>query len=364
MFVNREIITMASSFGQRLKAARVMAGLSMDGLVGKMGHRVSKQAISKYENNLMSPDSTILISISEALGVKADYFFSDYEVAVDSINFRKKASLGKKVVESLKARIKDSIERYTELESFFPAPGVLQNPLSGFLITGRNDIEQAALRLRKAWGLGTEGPVGYVIDLLEEHSVRVLETDEGEGFDGLSGWVGASPFIILNASSPSDRKRLTALHEYAHLTLEFDASILEADRERLCHTFGGAFLLPRDVLIKELGSKRSEVSFFELDSLKRQYGISMQAIMYRAKQHEIITEYAHENFSREISAKGWRKKEPNVYPIKEQPLRFEQLLHRAISEELISVSKAAYLANKSIEDIRRQRLLKDASAHP
>jgi Zn-dependent peptidase ImmA (M78 family) len=185
----------------------------------------------------------------------------------------------------------------------------------------------------------------------------------GEGFDGLSGWVEASPFIILNSVSPSDRKRLTALHEFAHLTLKFDDSIPEADRERLCHTFGGAFLVPRDVLIKELGPRRSEVSFFELDSLKRQYGISMQAIMYRAKQHGIISEYVHESFSREISAKAWRKKEPNSYPIDEHLLRFEQLLHRAISEELISVSKAAYLANKSIEAIRRQRLIKDASTH-
>ncbi len=53
---------MATSFGQRLKAARVMAGLSMDALVAKMGQRVSKQAISKYENGLMSPDSAILIA--------------------------------------------------------------------------------------------------------------------------------------------------------------------------------------------------------------------------------------------------------------------------------------------------------------
>ncbi len=355
---------MPSSFGQRLKAARVMAGLSMDALVTKMGHRVSKQAISKYENNLMFPDSSILIALSNALGVKSDYFFSQYEIAIDSINFRKKAALGKKTVESLKARIKDTIERYSELESFFSDSLPFANPLSDCVISSLDDIREAAMELRKAWGLGSEGPIGYVIDCLEEHSIRVLEIDGSDGFDGLSGWVNGSPFIILNSAAPSDRKRLTTLHEFAHLALRFSDSLSDSEREKLCHSFGGVFLLPRDVLIKELGSKRLEISFFELDRLKKQYGISMQAIMYRARQEGIISEYVYESFSREISARNWRKKEPNNYPIDEKPLRFQQLLHRAISEEMISVSKAAYLANTSIEAIRRQRLLKDDTAHP
>lgn len=354
---------MATSFGQRLKAARVMAGLSMDALVAKMGQRVSKQAISKYENGLMSPDSAILIALSDALGVKPDYFFSQYEIAIDSVNFRKKAALGKKTVESLKARIKDTIERYSELEAFFPPAPPFSNPASNITVSGFADIQASAMELRSAWGLGAEGPVGYVIDVLEEHSIRVLEIDDSDGFDGLSGWVNSSPFIVLNSDSPSDRKRLTALHEFAHLSLKFSDSLSASEQEKLCHSFGGVFLLPREVLIKELGAKRLEVSFFELDRLKKQYGISMQAIMYRARQEGIISEYVHESFSREISAKGWRKQEPNRYPIEEHPVRFEQLLHRAISEELISVSKAAYLANSSIEDIRSQRILKNDAPH-
>lgn len=355
---------MATSFGQRLKAARVMAGLSMDALVAKMGQRVSKQAISKYENGLMSPDSAILIALSDALGVKPDYFFSQYEIALDSVNFRKKAALGKKTVESLKARIKDTIERYSELEAFFPPAPPFSNPLSDITVSSFADIQEAAMGLRSAWGLGAEGAIGYVIDVLEEHSIRVLEIDKSDGFDGLSGWVDSSPFIVLNSDSPSDRKRLTALHEFAHLSLRFSDSLPAPEQEKLCHSFGGVFLLPRDVLIKELGTKRLEISFFELDRLKKQYGISMQAIMYRARQEGIISDYVHESFSREISAKKWRKEEPNRYPIEEHPLRFEQLLHRAISEELISVSKAAYLANSTIEDIRSQRILKNDTPHP
>jgi Zn-dependent peptidase ImmA (M78 family) len=341
-----------------------MAGLSMDALVTKMGRRVSKQAISKYENDLMFPDSGILIALSDALSVKPDYFFSEFDVAVVDINFRKKAALGKKELESLKARVKDKVERYVELESLIPPSTLEPVELGVRVIASLEDVEAAALELRDRWKLGRESPVAFVVDLLEEHGVKVIELEAPEGFDGLSGRAEGAPMIVLNRDSPSDRKRLTSLHEFAHLCLTFDPSLSESEIEKLCHSFGGAFLLPREILIKELGIKRSDISFFELRNLKLQYGISMQAIMYRARQHGIVSDYVYEAFSRAISAKGWRKKEPGDYPIEEHPQHFDQLLHRAISEELISMSKAAYLAGKSIEEIRQERLLKDAPDHP
>jgi Zn-dependent peptidase ImmA (M78 family)/transcriptional regulator with XRE-family HTH domain len=355
---------MAASFGPRLKAARVMAGLSMDALVARMGHRVSKQAISKYENGLMSPDSGVLIALSEALSVKPDFFYSEREVSLEAVNFRKKANLGKKEVESLRARVKDSIERYVELESLLPSVAASGGEFPARPIVSLEDVEAAALELRELWGAGREGPVACVVDLLEEHGIKVLELEAPACFDGLSVRAEGKPFIVLNAAAPSDRRRLTALHEFAHLCLSFAPALDPSDVERLCHSFGGAFLMPEGILIKELGAKRSEISFFELGDLKLQYGISMQAIMYRARQHGIVSEYAHEAFSRAIGARGWRKREPVDYPIGEHPQRFDRLVHRAISEELISLSKAAYLSNRSIEEIRQERLPKDAPPHP
>ena len=44
----------------------------------------------------MMPDSSVLIALAEALGVGVDYFFSENRLAIEGINFRKRASLGKK----------------------------------------------------------------------------------------------------------------------------------------------------------------------------------------------------------------------------------------------------------------------------
>lgn len=65
-------------FAQRLKSARVMAKLSMEGLCTLMGGLVTKQTISKYENAKMLPSSTILIALASALSVEMDYFFRPF----------------------------------------------------------------------------------------------------------------------------------------------------------------------------------------------------------------------------------------------------------------------------------------------
>jgi len=354
---------MATSFGQRLKAARLMAGLSMDALVAAMNHGISKQAISKYENNLMQPDSRILIALGKALSVQPDFFFSQVELSLDAVNFRKKASLGKKAVDSLKAKVKDELERYLELESFLPNELAAAPKPEQIAIGSHEEIEQAAIQLRLDWGIGAEGPVAYLVDLFEKHGIKVVELDGPMGFDGLSGIIDKQPFMVLNKHAPADRKRLTGLQEFAHLFLTYPASLGEKEQKKLCHAFGGAFLMPKPVMIRELGAKRTNISYYELNSLKSQYGISMQAIMYRARQHGILTDYAYDAFVKDLSFRGWRKNEPGAYPLQERPQRFKQLLHRALSEELISSSKAAYLANLSLIALREERALRDAPAN-
>ncbi len=356
-------MNMSATFGQRLKAARVMGGLSMDALVEKLDKRLSKPAISKYENGLMMPDSENLILLADALNVAPDFFFSDRVVELSEVNFRKKAFLGKKAVESLTERVKDAMDRYLELETLLGLESPFANPLAGVVIGNSDDIETAALQLRKAWGIGSDVAVPHILDLLEDHSFRVIELDEGDGFDGVSGRAAGHPFIVLNRKCPIDRKRLTALHEFAHQSLTFKEDLSETVVEKLCHTFGGAFLMPAEVLRCELGSKRSEISLPELRALKEQYGISMQAVMFRAKIHGIITDHVYERFSRFMSAHGWRKDESVQYLVADAPHRFEQLLHRALAEEVITIAKAAYLSRKSISEIEKELALSDADSH-
>ncbi|MBI4833019.1 MAG: helix-turn-helix transcriptional regulator, partial [Candidatus Lindowbacteria bacterium] len=55
--------------GERIRQTRMARGLSMDELALRMGHFVTKQAISKYETGKVTPNPETLIRISKALGV-------------------------------------------------------------------------------------------------------------------------------------------------------------------------------------------------------------------------------------------------------------------------------------------------------
>ena len=77
-------------FGRRLNQARLIKGLTMDELGKEVQPAVTRQAINKYEKGLTMPDSRMLIAFSMALGVKPDYFFRPFTVAVDKIMFNKK----------------------------------------------------------------------------------------------------------------------------------------------------------------------------------------------------------------------------------------------------------------------------------
>ena len=82
--------------GQRLKLARSAAGLSLRGLEERIGNRVTAQAIGKYERDESMPSSGVLIALADALSVPVDYLVGDEEMALESLEFRKKSLTSKR----------------------------------------------------------------------------------------------------------------------------------------------------------------------------------------------------------------------------------------------------------------------------
>jgi len=53
-----------------------------------------------------------------------------------------------------------------------------------------------------------------------------------------------------------------------------------------------------------------------------------------------------------MNQKGWKKKEFAEYEGREEAIRFRQLLHYAVSEEIITLSRGAELANMNLSDFQ------------
>lgn len=341
-------------FGERLKAARKMAGMSQQGLADATHNLVTKQALSKYEKGKMFPASDILVAISKVLGVKSGYFYRQSQVELTSLEFRKKSRLSKKDQSRVKYQTLDFLERYIEIESVMGQQTEFENLLDDFTIENLDDVETASMRLRKKWDLGT-APVSNLMELLEDKGVRILEVNLPDEFDGLSAWAGEIPVITVNKNRDLVRKRLTIVHELAHLMLSF-GECRDTDLEKLCHSFAGAFLIPKEKMIEELGSHRSKISFLELKKLKGIYGISILALVVRAKNLGIINENRYKAFFITASKKGWKSgkiKEPGEYIGREYANRFQQLVSWAVAEEIITMSKGAELMNVGLTEFRK-----------
>ena len=116
-------------------------------------------------------------------------------------------------------------------------------------------------------------------------------------------------------------------------------------------------LLPSDTLEKKVGKSRTNLLLPELSAIKKQYGISMQAIAYRMKDLGIITPSYFKQFMFFINQAGFTIEEPFVYEGQEKSSRFSQLLFRALGEELISMSKAASLNSQKLAEFRERDLM-------
>lgn len=350
-------------FADRFKSARLLNGLSLQDLANAMGNKISRQALHRYEKGEVLPDSEMINLLSDALKIRPDYFFRDTSVEIGAVEYRKLKRMPAKEEAKVVEQTREYLSRYLELEEIIGLQNKFVNHLSGYAnVTTYEHVNEAANELRLKWELGTD-PIYNVVELLEDKHIKVVKIDADLAFDGLQTWVnGSIPVVAYNARKleKSDRIRFTLLHELAHLLLGNSfGDISEAEKERLCHQFAGAMLLPDTALREELGAFRNRLFVPELGNTKKQYGISLQAIVMRAKACNIINENYTKQFFFMMNQMNWKVDEPMQFDYEgvEQSNRFDQLLYRALAEEQISMSKAASLKNQKLAEFRHETLM-------
>ncbi len=340
------------NFPARLKSARLMNGMSIQDLVNRLDNSISKQAISRYENGIMLPSGENLSLLCKALGVKPDYFERESSVELATLSYRKLQRLPVKEQERVKEVATDFLERYLELENLLSEKSHLKVALNQYKVSTWEDVESAAEEFRKKMGFGDD-PLLNLVERLEEEGIKVAEIDADPDFSGFATVMnGSIPVIVLNKNPeiPLDRKRFTLAHELGHLLLDVEG----LDEEKACNRFAGALLIPQERMREEMMARRHNIHVKELLLLKQQYGMSMQAILYRAKDLGIITDYVFTQQMRFFSQMGMRKQEPGKFTGEERSHRFMQLLLRGIAEEVISTSKAAALCNMKLADFMEE----------
>ncbi len=353
-------------FSERLLRARSAAGLSMQALAKAVG--LSANMIKKYEHGDSLPSSDSLLKLAKALSVRVEYFFRPVTVELSQIEYRKRANATKSVLGQVQADVLEQVERWIDLENqwpVFPVPNFEIPACVPSEIQSLDDVDLLAYALRNEWDLGFDR-ISNLIDLLESHGILVVVTNAVQDgtIDGLQAHANEKPILVVSAHASGDRQRFTLAHELGHL-LVHNRLAEDIDEEKACNRFASCFLLPEASLRKQFGDRRNNIELQELYLLKNEFGISMAACLYRAKEVGIIKESLYKSWQIRFSKSGWKKLEPGKpYPVEKTSL-FEQLVYHALAENIISDSKAAELLDMSLIRFRQTRKLEllDAASH-
>lgn len=346
-------------FGERLKLARKKAGYSLRALAERIGGQVSAQALGKYERAEMMPSSDVLVALSKTLGEPVSHFMSPMRARLEGVDFRKNAGTSPKDRARVEAAVLDHVEPYLMIEEILYLDSASwDRPFSEKTkISAPDNVDDVADRLRAEWKLGKD-PIPDMTELLEEHGIKVFVLELPDNVSGLTCLVSRPdqdvrvPVIVVNAKHGLERRRLTLAHELAHRLIDPKSPV---DLEKAANRFAGALLVPANHLYQEIGKHRRAMGYRELIQLKHLYRISAAALLVRLEQVGVI-EHAIMVYAFQTVAKGWRKIEPE--PIEDRDAettkRFERLCYRALSEDLISLAKAAELLRKPAAVIREE----------
>jgi Zn-dependent peptidase ImmA (M78 family)/DNA-binding XRE family transcriptional regulator len=358
-------------FGDRLKLARKRAGFSLRTLATALEDEVTAQAIGKYERGEMMPSSGVLSRMAKVLGVSLEYLLSEQVEELEAVEFRKlsRTSAGDRA--RVEAEVIDALQRYLAIEDILELDSdAWKEPGCKDRFIGLEDQgEILADDLREEWQLGID-PIPNMTSLLEDRGIKVLVVPLPDGVSGLTCLVrrprrkSKVPVIVVNRGVTLERRRLTLAHELAHRLIDDSSPV---DHEKASTVFAGAFLVPRDHLIREIGKTRKALGYQELIHLKRMYRISAAALLMRLKQVGVVDDstvtYAFQTFAR-----TWRSQEPdplegaNEEGRHEVPRRFERLCYWALAEGLISPGKASELLRQPLPEIAKGLKGPDANA--
>lgn len=338
-----------NEIGSNLKRIRLLNNLSLKeaGLLLNM----SAPAIVKYEKGIIIPNSKKLIEFANAYNVKVIDLLKTYNKPVMKFNaFRKKQRLQGQNLELLKDIIQNKVSDYLEILELNKVKSS-NITIKKYLCNTIDDAEDIATKFRNDYKLSIDQPIGDIISILENLGIIIILIDninnKFSDFDGLSEIVNNIPVIVLLKDSDGARQRFTLAHELGHLILDFKNNNI--DEEKACNKFAGAFLMPKNAVIKEFGNTRNNISFYELKVFKLEYKVSMQAIIYRLKELNIIKEHLYRKLNILFNSMGIKKQEP--FPITvEETFQYHKLVHQLEVNNIISINKACEFLGVSVNE--------------
>lgn len=310
----------------KLTQARHLAAITRTELARRAG--VSAAVVGQYEAGTTRPRAATVGQLALALSVPAEFFCGEPTTGTATIPsaqtsfFRSLRSTTLREREQAAATAGLIVQLARVLEQRVEIPPFAR-PQCVTALDASNPPQAAAAAarcVRETWQLGDE-PIGHMVRLLEERGVIVARLAFETGrVDAFSWTAGDRPIVILGSDKNGyERSRFDAAHELGHLLMHADdPEPANAALERQANRFASALLMPEQV-IRDRWPTGSRLQWPKLIALKSDLGVSLAALLYRAKDLEFLTETAHQQAMRYLTRTWGRRAEPGRRRTPEQP---------------------------------------------
>jgi Zn-dependent peptidase ImmA (M78 family)/DNA-binding XRE family transcriptional regulator len=295
--------------GERIRQARELRGLTQTELARRLG--VSQPAIAYAEAGRSQPSAELLEGIALQTGFPLSFFRQPAapDFPAGSLLFRRRASMTSQQATKVRRYAQTALELVAHMDRRLQGPELRLPRLD-------EDPVAAAQLTRSALGFSPDTPIPNLVNTLERNGVFVLALPFPiEGGDAFSAWIGDGiqrPVIVLAGEAPGDRRRFSTAHEVKHLVMDrapnAPLATLEADADR----FASELLLPGAAMREVI---TPPVTLTSLAPLKRLWGVSIQALIRRARDLDIISERQYRYLFEQVAARGWRTREPEALDI-------------------------------------------------
>jgi Zn-dependent peptidase ImmA (M78 family)/DNA-binding XRE family transcriptional regulator len=295
------------SFGDRLRQTRELRRLTQFQLAERLG--VTQSFISQIEGGQANPPSDIVAKLTFEVGFPPSFFEQPIndDFPFGSLLFRAHSSMTDSEQREIYRWAQVVYEMYRAMTLRHP---IKELPLH--VPRAQQPAPTAAELARSELGLGPDTPIPNLINAVEKAGVLVIALPtQFRGRDAFSLWATQRndqrrPIIVVAEQSP-DRLRMSVAHELGHLVMHHPLTVGMGDVEKQAKAFAACFLLPEIAMRRELGGP---LSLDSLLNLKIKWGVSIQALIVRSRELDIISPRKYHYLFSKLAARGWRTHEP------------------------------------------------------
>ena len=288
--------TFTRLIGERIKLARVAAGLSQEGLTQSLGFN-DRQTLSTIELGQRRVSSEELVRFTEALAQPLDYFTDPYRVAgPNSFSYRAKGASPEELTtfEAHAGRLIAAQRRFQELLERPTSP--VQPQINS--LTPQVPLDFAAFqgeRCAAAWQLG-EIPAHRLREAATKNlGVVVLHVDAPKTISGAACRLPDGAYVLINRKEPAARQNFDLGHELFHVltwdkmppprvdqvSAEGESIAKRPKIEKLADSFAAGLLMPTATVNVRWGRRGERPLADWFTDTSHELGVSPAALFWR-----------------------------------------------------------------------------------